>query len=401
MHLKRTIYNANIVTPTEVIKQGSIVIEGNSITKIYRGNPTNVQSVDINASGKWVIPGLIDSHSDAIEMELEPRPNSNVPMEISFYELEKKLVGEGITTIYHSLSLLEDNANKWIRRTDTALQMIRDIKRLSIGQHLIRHKTHLRYEITNLSAFEEVKQMIRDHQIDQLSFMDHTPGQGQFRDLEVHKHFLMAHRHHTEEAAEQLIQESKKQKKLDPEALQKLANLAHDYHIPIASHDDDTVEKLSLVKDWNAQISEFPIELEVAKKAKEMGLFVVMGAPNALLGKSHSNNLSALEAVKHNAVDMFCSDYYPSSLLHTTFKLYHQGMPLHQAVNMVSLNPAKALNISDQLGSIEIGKDADILLISEDGKRPVIETVMVKGKVICEMNYQLPVKEEELSTSNV
>ncbi|WP_191562134.1 alpha-D-ribose 1-methylphosphonate 5-triphosphate diphosphatase [Metabacillus idriensis] len=384
------IYHAKIVTPEKVIENGTIEILGERIVSITEGYPEMIDFDDIDAEGKWVLPGLVDSHSDAIELELEPRPNSTFPIEISFYELEKKLVGEGITTIYHSLSLMEENAKKWIRQNNTVLQVIDDIKRLSSGRQLIRHKTHLRYEITNTVAVENVKKMMKDGKIDQLSFMDHTPGQGQFRDLEVHKRLLMEHRHFSEEEAKLVIEESKLMPKLDGEILAELSKLAAEYKIPLASHDDDTLEKIELVKSWNAVISEFPIELEVAVKAKEEGLYVVMGAPNALLGKSHSNNVSALEAVMHGAVDILCSDYYPSSLLHAAFKLYKEGMPIYQAFNMVSLNPAKALGIENRVGSIEEGKLADLILVSEEEMSPVLQTVIVNGQIVCQMNYHRP-----------
>lgn len=385
------IYQAKIVTPYQVINNGTIEIEHDRIVNIIDGSPDTINQDDINADGKWVLPGLVDSHSDAIEMELEPRPSSNFPMGISFFELEKKLVGEGITTIYHSLSLLEENAKKKIRQNQTVFNVVEDIKRFSYGRHLIRHKTHLRYEITNISAVSRVKELIQEGKIDQLSFMDHSPGQGQFRDIEVHKRLLMQHRHLSEEEANLLIAESRLQQKLDPMIIQELANLAKDSHVPIASHDDDTVDKLALVKEWKATISEFPIELEVARQAKEMGLYVVMGAPNALLGKSHSNNVSAMEAINEGLVDILCSDYYPSSLLHAAFKLYEEGLPMNMACNMVSLNPAQALKINDEVGSLEVGKKADLLLISEDDCRPILETVMVNGQIVCQMNYQQPI----------
>ena len=385
------IYNANIVTPEKVIRNGAITMEDGRIVSIEEGLPTTISTSDINASGSWVIPGLVDSHSDAIEQELEPRPSSTFPIEVSFYELEKKLVGEGITTIYHSMSLLDENAKKWSRQNDTVFSVIENIHRLAKGSHLIRHKTHLRYEITNTSAVEGVERLIMSNKIDQLSFMDHTPGQGQFRDIEVHKQLLMDHRHYTEEETNFLLDEMKKLPKLAVDVIQKMADLAYKNGIPIASHDDDTSEKLLVVKGWNASISEFPIELEVAKKAKEMGLYVVMGAPNALLGKSHSNNLSALEAVKNGVVDIFCSDYYPSSLLHTVFKLHYMNIPMNEAVNMVTINPAKALKIDDEIGSLEVGKKADLLIVSEENQRPVLQSVFVNGKNVCQMNYQQPV----------
>lgn len=387
---KLKIYSANIVTPEKVIYNGTVFIEDDKITQILEGLPPEIQPEDMDANGSWVLPGLVDSHSDAIEMELEPRPSSTFPLEVSFYELEKKLVGEGITTIYHSLSLLEENAKKFIRKNSTVLSVVEGINRLAQGAFLIRHRTHLRYEITNISAVEEVKELIMNHKIDQLSFMDHTPGQGQFRDIEIHKKLLIDHRRFSEEEAMEIIEESLKQAKLEDHILKELADLAREHQIPIASHDDDTIEKLDLVKEWNATISEFPIELHVAKKAKEMGLYVVMGAPNALLGKSHSNNLSAMEALEHNVVDILCSDYYPSSLLHAAFKLHAEGMPINEAINMVSLNPAKALYIDHEVGSIKVGKKADLLIVGEDQSRPVLKMVLVNGKVVCQMNYQLP-----------
>lgn len=387
---KTTIYDAKIVTPDAIILNGAITIADGKIVAIERGTPLQQADNTINANGSWVFPGFIDTHSDAIELELQPRPSSTFPMEVSFFELEKKLVGEGITTIYHSLSLLDENAKKLTRKNETVFSVLKDIKKLASGQHLIRHKTHLRYEITNTSAVAEVESLLIDNMIDQLSFMDHTPGQGQFRNIEFHKKFLISHRHYSEQEATQVLEESKKLLKLDPELIQRLANIAVAKGIPVASHDDDSLEKLKVVTEWNATISEFPIELEVAKKAKELGLYVVMGAPNALLGKSHSNNLSALEALRHGVVDIFCSDYYPSSLLHTVFKLYYQNLPMNQAVNMVTLNPAKALKINDDLGSIEEGKKADLLIISEAERRPVLETVFVNGTVVCQMNYQEP-----------
>lgn len=386
MGKQKMIYNAKIVTPQSVIEKGTIIIEDDQIVALDTGIPRQPTDEDVDANGSWVIPGFVDSHSDAIEMELAPRPTSIFPMDISFYELEKKLVGEGVTTIYHSLSLVEENAKMWSRQNNTVFGIIEDIKRLSNGQHLIRHKTHLRYEITNTEAVEHVKDLMRDQKIDELSFMDHTPGQGQYRDIELHRKFLIEHRRFSEEEADAKI--NKAGTKLEASQLQELADFAHELNIPVASHDDDTQEKLMLMQELRASISEFPIELDIAEKAKELGMLVVMGAPNVLLGKSHGNNLSALEAIRAGAVEILCSDYYPSSLLHAVFKLYRENMPMHQAVNMVTLNPAKALKIDHEVGSIEPGKKADLLIIGEDDHRPVLESVYVNGKVVCQMNYQ-------------
>lgn len=385
------IYHAKIVTPAEVVKNGTVVIEDGYIAAIEDHPPSAVEAGDVDAKGSWLLPGFVDSHSDAIEIEMEPRPTSKFPIELSFFELEKKLVGEGITTIFHALSLTEGNSKRWVRQNKTVYGLIENINRLSKGPRLIRHKTHLRYEIANTEAVSEVEKLIRSKRIDQFSLMDHTPGQGQFRDIEVQKRLLIDHRHYTAIEAAKIIEQSRGQAKLDPDVLKYLAGLANRQGIPLASHDDDTLEKLDVVFDWNAAISEFPITLDVARKAKERGLFVVMGAPNVLLGKSHSNNVSAIEAIENGAVDILCSDYYPASLLHAIFKLYYRnGMPLPQAVNMVTLNPAKALKLDHAVGSIDYGKKADLLIVGENKRRPVLETVLVNGNIVCRLNYHTP-----------
>ena len=78
------------------------------------------------------------------------------------------------------------------------------------------------------------------------------------------------------------------------------------------------------------------------------------------LGGSHSGNLSAAEAIEERTIDILCSDYYPAALLHSIFKLSDEyGQDLHEMFQLVTLNPAKAVQIDDEIGSIKEGKKAD------------------------------------------
>ena len=51
-----------------------------------------------------LLPGMIDLHSDAIEKEIEPRPGTNFPVELAITQLEKRLVSQGFTSVFHSIS---------------------------------------------------------------------------------------------------------------------------------------------------------------------------------------------------------------------------------------------------------------------------------------------------------
>ncbi|MFB5189000.1 alpha-D-ribose 1-methylphosphonate 5-triphosphate diphosphatase [Alicyclobacillus fastidiosus] len=382
------IIEGNIVTPTGIIEHGVVVVRGGKIVDIDQLPRSLKARVVEDEAVEWVLPGMIDTHSDAIETEMQPRPGSLFPIEVSFHELERKLAAQGITTIYHALSMHADQSSSWARRNDTVKRLILDIRKLSRQHSLIRHRLHLRFEITNLTAVPYVEELLGSESIEQVSFMDHSPGQGQFRSLEHQKKLIMSKLALSEEQADDVLAKRMGQPKVNIEELARLAAVAKNHGIPLASHDDDSIEKLDLMRNWNVAISEFPVELGVAIEAKQRGLAVVMGAPNVVLGKSHSNNVSALEAISHGAVDILCSDYYPPSMLQAVFCLYRSGISMVDAVNLVSLNSAKALRINDSLGSIEIGKTADLLKIREYRQTPAIQEVYVEGNLVCQMSYR-------------
>ncbi len=385
--MKTCIYNGKIVTPEKII-EGSLYIENGKIVKIVEGLNRTIEDyfTKIDASNKWVIPGIIDCHSDAIETELQPRPTSIFKMDIGFRELEKKLIAAGITTIYHSLSMskelfAEEKVKKYYRTNEGVLELSNWI-RANRDTSLINHKLHIRYEIDNVGGIDYIKDMIRNDKIEQLSIMDHTPGQGQFRNLEKYKKVIAAYKNCTEEEAYKDIEDMMKREKISVEEIEDMVRFAREHKIPVASHDDDVMEKIDLLKEWKIDISEFPITLEVAKYAKEKGIYTVMGAPNILLGGSHSGNLSAETAINNEAVDILCSDYYPASLLYSAFEMYKKGQPLEEMIKLISTNPAKALNIYEETGALEIGKKADILIVGERGDLPLLEKVFSSGKIV-------------------
>jgi alpha-D-ribose 1-methylphosphonate 5-triphosphate diphosphatase len=142
------------------------------------------------------------------------------------------------------------------------------------------------------------------------------------------------------------------------------------------------------------------VELGVAKKAREEGLLVVMGAPNVMLGGSHSGNLSALEAIREGCADILCSDYYPASLLHSAFRLEAQGLlSLPEAVRMLTLNPARAMNTDADYGSVEPGKKADLLIVQKTQDGPMVCACFIDGRCALQYEYRPGQHEEEYALS--
>ncbi|RAV23063.1 phosphonate metabolism protein PhnM [Paenibacillus contaminans] len=389
------ITNGLIVTEEAILEGFELLVLGGRIERIARRGeiaPDEHTEV-IDAAGGYVTPGFIDIHSDYIEHMTAPRPTSLIDFRLSLRETEKELISHGITMMYHSLSIFKSVDYKYrpIREPENVRKLVDLIEETHSSKHLVRHRFHARFEIDNLDEIDNLKSYISEKKVHLISFMDHTPGQGQYRDLEIYKKTIKGYNDFTDEGIDEIIANHQSKPKMTEEGIREIARLAEENQIAIASHDDDSLEKLELVQSFGTVISEFPITLEIAKKAKELGLYTVGGAPNVILGGSHSGNLSAEEAVRHDCIDILCSDYYPAAMLHAVFYLAKQcGKDLTDMFKMVTLNPAKAVNIDAEYGSIREGKKADLLIIEKlDSEFPVITTVFVDGKLIQKTNYRI------------
>lgn len=390
------IFNGNIILPERVI-YGYIVIEGKRIAEVGEGVCPKKGHVMIDAQDGYIMPGMIDLHSDAIEKEIQPRPSTEIPTSMAFYELEKKLAASGITTMYHSLCLSED----WgVRHRDVVVQLIDDINRFKAVRTMLNHKIHLRYELPFLDGISTLEKLIKDKKIDFMSFMDHTPGQGQFKDVEALKKFTIeAYGRKAQEVDELVDRTIEQQSMIDWDKIEGLAKLAKTYGIRLASHDDDTKEKINALDNWEGTMSEFPINLQTALYAKAKGIHVCVGAPNIIRGKSHSHNMRAMDAVQQHAADIVCSDYLPSAMLPAVYKMTLEGVEITEAVKMVSLNPASALGLDHEIGSIEVGKFADLVIFELQMDYPIVRSTVVGGKAVYRSDYYVFDSEQRESGS--
>jgi alpha-D-ribose 1-methylphosphonate 5-triphosphate diphosphatase len=392
-----TIYNATIITPAEVIANASLRVEDGIIINIDRENSLlDGSGHAINANGAILMPGIIDIHTDALDAEIIPRPGADIPVAIAFRELERKMSGCGFTTVYHSLHLGYEMAEHFSRSKYTRSEVFEQVYQSSLGHTLLNNKIHLRFEVSGVSAYDDCLELISKGYVALLSVMDHTPGQGQFNKETFMKMAIKQGK--TEEQAIEEYLERTSRPKIEGEKLQALISHAIAHGIPVASHDDDTVEKVNEMYALGIRICEFPITMETAEHATKLGMHVIGGASNILRGGSLSGNVSMTEAVVSGVVDTLCSDYYPPAILHSVFKLHQeQGLPLQEAVNLATLHPAKAAKIDQLTGSIETGKEADLLLVDTINGIPMVTHTIVKGNIVSQAAFKVHM--EKLQTS--
>jgi alpha-D-ribose 1-methylphosphonate 5-triphosphate diphosphatase len=372
-----------IVLPDGIIEEGAINIEDGIIREICEGQNSER---GLSAAGLTLVAGVIDLHGDMLERDIEPRPNAYFPVEIALYELDKRLAGTGVTTAFAAVAFAWHQ--KDIRTQAKAVEIIQTIQRKRESL-MVDFRVHARFEIGNPETAPILEKLLQEEAVDLVSLMDHTPGQGQYADasryIDFMEKWLDIPRELLENGAKDRMKakiEANAGQARDWHLAEEVCRLARAYHIPLASHDDDTPEKIEQMRAMGVTISEFPVTQTAIEYAKEQGMHIIMGAPNAYRGGSNTGNLSALQAVQQDLVDILASDYYPAALLQSAFKIAQQGiLPLHESMKLIAENPAAAMGLHDR-GRIAVGLNADLVLVEETEDFPRIRAVLRNGHPI-------------------
>jgi alpha-D-ribose 1-methylphosphonate 5-triphosphate diphosphatase len=370
-----------VVLPDAVLDRGSVRVEAGRIAEIATAP---VAGAAITGDGLILMPGFVDMHGDMVEREVEPRPNVRMPMELGLRDLDRRLAAAGVTTAYAAVSFHPGSAYGHIRHFDNTSAIIRALK--TMGDVLkVDHRVHARFEVTFPDALRVIEGLIAEGAVDLVSLTDHTPGQGQYRNIEAHVARVSREKSLSQSEAEAEVARRIAEKMSTAgdmaATLRAISDTCRAHGVALASHDDDTVEKVALMQALGAGISEFPVTVAAAAAARERGLTTAMGAPNALRGQSYSGNLSAREAHQAGLLDILASDYHPSALLPAILELAKVDPDgLAGATRLATLNPARALGLGDR-GGIVAGMQADLVIADDAGIGHVRATLRAGQKI--------------------
>lgn len=367
-----------------VIRSKNILIDGKFIAadiaiksgKIVKIHEYKEYDVAVDFGELRIIPGIIDLHSDAIEKEIEPRHGATFPIELCISELDKKLAMAGITTMFHAVGF-EDNPKK-NRSIQKARDQIEEIYNANKHFLSIDNLIHVRFEIGDWESADTIIELMDKNMVDLFSIMDHSPGQGQFKTVELFKSYYENNHGLSKDEVAKMIQ---KRENKNQNAIEKVLECAKKHNLTILSHDDDSIQKLDKLLKMGIRVSEFPLSLEVAKYAKQKGIQTGMGAPNIVRGGSQSGNISAISLVKEGVCGYLCSDYHPASMLQSVYKMNKDiNYPLEKGFEMITSVPASCANLNDR-GEIKEGKNADLVVIDES-KIPKVVLTIKDGETI-------------------
>ncbi|RYE62608.1 MAG: alpha-D-ribose 1-methylphosphonate 5-triphosphate diphosphatase [Oxalobacteraceae bacterium] len=376
MTVETVFTNARIVLEDSIVT-GSIQIRDGKIADISEGSAQTGEDFE----GDYLIPGLVELHTDHLEQHYSPRPGVRWNATAAIQAHDAQIASSGITTVFDCLRMGSDEDGGFeqgeMRAMADAIQAAERQGRLR-SEHLI----HLRCEVSADNVLDHFADFANDPFVRLVSLMDHAPGQRQFQTMDQYIFYYQKKRGLSDEAFKIFIDKrvEESERNSTPHRIA-IAKVCADNGITVASHDDATLAHVDEAIGNGVKLAEFPTSLDAAKASHQAGMSVLMGAPNIVRGKSHSGNIAARDLAEKDVLDVLSSDYVPLSLLYAPFILADDvdSISLPKAIAMVSATPARTVGLDDR-GRIAIGLRADLVRVHRPEGVPVARAVWREGR---------------------
>lgn len=373
------INNVKLILEDEVIN-GSLEVQDGRISAFAESQSRLAEAID--GEGGWLLPGLIELHTDNLDKFFTPRPKVDWPAHSAMSSHDALMVASGITTVLDAVAIgdVRDGGDR-LENLEKMINAVEETQKRGLNR--AEHRLHLRCELPHHTTLPLFEKLVGREPVSMVSLMDHSPGQRQYADRSKYRDYYQGKYHLTNEEMGKFEEEQMALAAAWSQPnRQRIAAICRERNIALASHDDATCEHVLESRQLGSVIAEFPTTIAAAQASRQHGMNVLMGAPNIVRGGSHSGNVAAHHLAASGLLDILSSDYYPASLLDAAFRIADDegnAFTLAQAIRLVSKNPAQALGLHDR-GAIAEGKRADLVLARRHGEHIHIDHVWRQGK---------------------
>lgn len=338
-----------------------ILIEDKQIVKIEKDIKEKVDK-KIDATGKVIMPGLINTHSHismSIFRETVDGYKTQDWLKEKIWPMEDKLQEEDTyyATLLSCIEMIKTGTttvNNMYFLADKTIEAV-----LEAGIRLQTTKTLMGYDEKDEQKIKELEEVIKKYKQDTISFNVGIHGLytsnekyvkkciqfAKEKDLPVHIHFC-----ENEQEREDI--------KRDYNVKSPVEVINRDFsetHNILAHSVKLDIEDIKQLKKTNSYISHCPISnlklgCGVAKiqEMLENDICVSLGTD----GQGSGSNLDMFETMKFTA------------LLQKGINESPEVLPAYEVLKMATINGAKALRLDKEIGSIEVGKKADIIMLN-------------------------------------
>lgn len=421
------INDCRILTPEYSIEKNySIVIKDSNIIDIGPSKDIKLKYLSkdvISGKGKLAMPGFVDGHTHTSQQLLRGRITDEYPVIYLRFNLpyESKLNENDIElcTSLSCLEMIKSGITTFADAGSTDLhKVVEQVDKSGLRAALTRatsDKGDLLPPSMKDSTFDAIKKT------EDLYKEFHGSGDGriniwfQFRSVatcseelirgvaEKAREYNTGLHTHLSEYNETILYTLGKYGIREVEFLDRLGAVGPNL---LAAHSILVNERdLEILKDRNAKIVHCPrsnLGKGFTKTPQMLGLGMSVGLGTDGTAHSGLSMFKEITAFRHSQIAQWGVPYFDSSV-----------MPTKTLINLATLGGAKALQLDKQIGSLEIGKKADLIMINIDQPHIIpthnllntltetVETndivdVIVNGKVLMENRVVSSIDEEKL-----
>jgi imidazolonepropionase-like amidohydrolase len=380
------IRNATILTVTKgTIRNGTVVIRGGVITAVGARVPIPSDVQVIDGTGKYVMPGIIDAHSHMAvdggnnESSESVVPEVVIPVRNDDPTIFRALAG-GVTSaliLHGSSDAIGGQGSviklRWGQPAESLyFRGANRIVKFALGENPTRASADLPDSVRRFPKSRMgVEQTLRES-------------------------FLRARKYEAEWKAYRQAVKSNDAAAIEPRRdlrLEALADILRgDLKVHAHSYRGDEILMLMRVaEEFGFRIDTFQHALEAYKVADEIAKH---GASVSTFAELWGYKIEAMDAIPYNMAILHSRGVMVSvnSDENERVRRLYQEAPIGmkygnmtetEALEMITINPARQLGVADKVGSIEVGRQADLAIFNAHPFAPEakVEKTLIDGRI--------------------
>ncbi|PZY66043.1 alpha-D-ribose 1-methylphosphonate 5-triphosphate diphosphatase, partial [Escherichia coli] len=231
------INNVKLVLENEVV-HGSLEVQDGEIRAFAESQSRLPEAMD--GEGGWLLPGLIELHTDNLDKFFTPRPKVDWPAHSAMSSHDALMVASGITTVLDAVAIgdVRDGGDR-LENLEKMINAIEETQKRGVNR--AEHRLHLRCELPHHTTLPLFEKLVQREPVTLVSLMDHSPGQRQFANREKYREYYQGKYSLTDAQMQQYEEEQLAlAARWSQPNRESIAALCHARQIALASHDDAT-----------------------------------------------------------------------------------------------------------------------------------------------------------------